>query len=402
MAINLAKIALCAIICLSLISLVVSHDHDDDRKKHDGKKDDKKHGDCPYARAREFYSRHVQCRQCIRGIDRHDSHNNNVKMQWCAPPGATTDAAGTCIIATLACDDNDTAITTIQSCPNDAPSTKSSCSLCTLDGYTWCQDSSVEWDEYAGSCVASLSVHPTVHPLNEDGSEAAESSSSESSSESESGSESSGSESSESSSSDEGDEVPLPVTTAGQCPANGRSVTRLSDCGSFAAMGGGGKRHHGWKGWAFIVPIAVCLCITCCIRRRCKRRCREKCQQRRCGQWQQRCGQQTPGAAAGVSADANAASSPSSGCGSSGCGSYPGAVQLAVANAPNATVTVPIVVATPTTGSAPLLYSHDPQPTYVVPASVPVEVEMRTMASPTAVMYPNVNGNGYSRLTQSE
>jgi len=283
-------------------------------------------------------------------------------MKWCSSPNAVTDSDGECVVATQSCDHNHTAITTTGSCPNDAPSTKPTCSLCTLDGYAWCQDTSVDWDEYSGSCVSTSS---------QDGSS---------------------------------DDSHVPSTPT--CPSPSRSITRLSECGSFsAAMNGGGRgwRRHGWKGWAFIIPCLVCLCITCCVRRRCKRRCRERCQQRKC-RWQQRCQQQSL-----PSSDANAsASSPSNGGCGGGCGSYPGAASLAVANAVPPSSTVPIVVATPTTaGTAPLLYSHNPQPTYVVPASISagagaVEVEMRPLASSTAVMYPTVNGNGYSRLTQSE
>jgi len=46
-------------------------------------------------------------------------------------------------------------LTTSNSCPNDLPSSKETCSSCTLDAHVWCSSASgSSFDEYAGNCIA--------------------------------------------------------------------------------------------------------------------------------------------------------------------------------------------------------------------------------------------------------
>jgi len=50
-------------------------------------------------------------------------------------------------------------------CPNDAPETKKSCTLCMLDGYEWCHPPMADFqDEYEGECVMRPAA-PTPTPL---------------------------------------------------------------------------------------------------------------------------------------------------------------------------------------------------------------------------------------------
>jgi hypothetical protein len=351
-----------------------------------------KHGDCPRARAREFYARHVQCRSCVTlGMPGgKGKHNNNVEMKWCAAPGAKNDGMGKCIPKTEVCAVDHVEIFGAASCPNDVPESKPTCSLCVLDGYTWCQDRSVEWDEYSGSCVAAPPSLLGEESPNDDVPPPMD-----------------GETDSSVADSSTGGDQPQPRPGC-PCAGKGKVIRRLDQCASFANQG-----KHGWQKmkshakWAWIVPVALCVCLTCCCKRRCKRRCQQRREQwrQRCEQWQQRCGQGRCGQAANAATAANASSSPAPAL-ASGCASYPGAVSVAVSSTPTP-IAVPVVVATPASAAtAPLLYSHDPQPAYIIPATTtsvaPVEVEMRQLASPTSVMYPTVSGNGYTSLPQNE
>jgi len=313
-------------------------------------------------------------------------------MKWCAPAGAHSDSQGKCIAATETCDSvNNVAITTVDACPNDAPDTKPSCSLCTLDGYMWCQDFELDWDEYAGSCVP-IPASPPPHNGGFGGLDA-DTSASSSGSASGSASESSASESSESSSesdSSDDDVPPPPPPPPPHQRCLGRVIKSLDQCPNMQqAMSMGGRKWHKHSKLGWIIPLIIALVVCCCIRRRCKRRCRERCQQR--------CEQQRAAAAAQANVSAAA-------------GGYPGAVALSVAATPSASG-APIALATPVATAplvAPLVYSHDPQPAYLTPAAVSApthvlmpEIEMRALATPTAVMYPTL-ATGYTRLQQSE
>jgi len=153
-------------------------------------------------------------------------------------------------------------------------------------------------------------------------------------------------------------------------------------------------RRHAHRGMGIVVPlIAICL-AGCCIRRRCKRKCHER-----------------RAAAAAAAKQANNNNSSNEG--------YPGTIAVAVQSMPQA-IAMPVVMAAPVaavpvvaSAPSPLVYSHDPQPSYAVAAVAPAaasrgtQVEMRTFPSSSSSepiveggssMYPKVSGNGYARV----
>jgi len=81
---------------------------------------------------------------------------------------------------------------------------------------------------------------------------------------------------------------------------------------------------------------------------------------------------------------------------------YPGAVAVSMP------VALPVAVASAmpvTVAATSTVYSHDPQPAYRPAAEAPrvAEIEMRPLATPTAIMYPTLsNNNGYARVESSE
>lgn len=134
-------------------------------------------------------------------------------------------------------------------------------------------------------------------------------------------------------------------------------------------------KHHAHRGVGFLVPaIAICL-VACCLRRRCKRRCHEKRQAR------ERAAQALAAAGAVIPSGDQ----------------YPGNVRV------NMPVAQAVAVATP------VVYSHNPVASYVVPAaaaSAPAGtmVEMRSFPSPSSPvvegnsLYPSIGRNGYARV----
>eukprot|EP00469_Lotharella_globosa_P009769 CAMPEP_0167786480 /NCGR_PEP_ID=MMETSP0111_2-20121227/8822_1 /TAXON_ID=91324 /ORGANISM="Lotharella globosa, Strain CCCM811" /LENGTH=304 /DNA_ID=CAMNT_0007677879 /DNA_START=216 /DNA_END=1130 /DNA_ORIENTATION=+ len=79
-------------------------------------------------------------------------------LGWC-PSGngsaAASDANGKCVELDAPC--SQPLITSRDACPGDEPSSKKSCTLCTLDAYTWCPDldaASEVINEYEGRCLA--------------------------------------------------------------------------------------------------------------------------------------------------------------------------------------------------------------------------------------------------------
>jgi len=142
------------------------------------------------------------------------------------------------------------------------------------------------------------------------------------------------------------------------------------------------KAHRRKVAAGFLIPIAVLVLVGCCIRRRCKKRCEE---------YRRRRAEQQAALLANGSPLSGA--QPQEG--------YPGAVAVTVASSSAAPVALPVAVASPAP-VAPVLYSHDPQPIMYRPVDSSSEVEMRPLATPTAVMYPVVSGNGYARVGSSE
>eukprot|EP00466_Bigelowiella_natans_P006732 jgi/Bigna1/129856/aug1.10_g4564 len=98
-----------------------------------------------------FIFRHAQCRLC--------TEMGNI---WCptAPVlrgGNRTDSDGICVDPQRNLCPN-SGLTDSEQCPGDEPATKASCTLCTLDSFTWCPDlagAPMEINEYEGRCVAS-------------------------------------------------------------------------------------------------------------------------------------------------------------------------------------------------------------------------------------------------------
>jgi hypothetical protein len=58
-------------------------------------------------------------------------------MKWCAAPGASSDTNGKCVTMDTICDTDHKELVSVAACPSDAADTKLSCTLCTLDGYSW-------------------------------------------------------------------------------------------------------------------------------------------------------------------------------------------------------------------------------------------------------------------------
>lgn len=424
------RLSLCVCLLLALVACALAHDH---KHEHHDRNSFKGCEDPVGA----FYRRHVQCRQCIIGgppgvvyeddeMDVEWSHA--IAHKWCAAPNARSDADGTCIPVTESCATDHTTVIATTHCKSDAPASKATCSLCTLDGYSWCQDESAPYDEYAGSCVAS-SASRTGSSVgcsesgSEDGSESEDdevinsSDSSEfrddegvdmesSDSSSDTSEDSSDSDSDSSSDeenaakfagqaqnfeSEEASESDAPIArrstprSARTCPRNSRVVTSHTDCNSAAVMHAAWRnkkhRHHGHHGVAgIIIPIAFCVIIGCCLKRRCKKRCAERRAARLAAQ---------QAAAAGVVPQETGA-------------------PLAVAHAvpaytvvasPVTTAPTVVVPAPPTPTSQPLLYSHamGSAPAYA-PTYAPTHVEMRPVSS----MYPGMaaGGGGYARVGQ--
>jgi len=107
-----------------------------------------------------FVLRHAQCRLCT-----------EMDYVWC--PRASSDKNWTAADTDGACVDPadelcpKTGITVSSKCPGDAPRTKQSCTLCTLDSYTWCPDFSgvlTDMNEYEGHCRASGPCPKQVDP----------------------------------------------------------------------------------------------------------------------------------------------------------------------------------------------------------------------------------------------
>jgi len=115
------------LVILALATIVVAQEIEKEHRKREHEPD---------------FSLHIQCRGCLlQG------------RKWCAK-GEGSDYDGTCKLTSETCETGTSAVAKIEACPNDAPSSKHSCSSCVLDGYSWCQDKMRLRDEYAGRCVS--------------------------------------------------------------------------------------------------------------------------------------------------------------------------------------------------------------------------------------------------------